>query len=106
MFAASWIALAVYWQWLVHSGGILGDMWAMLPGYQRLGEMDLPALWQELTNRFARVHVLAIPKNFLLDKFLFFCWIGRFSQVLLFCFMLGKLFSFVVSGRWRKVIFR
>jgi hypothetical protein len=100
LFAASWIALAVYWQWLVHSGGILGDMWAMLPGYQRLGEMDLPALWQELTNRFARVHVLAIPKIFFWINFYFFAGSGAFLKCCSFVLCLANYFLllYLVGG--------
>lgn len=72
VFAVGWIALAVYWQWLVHRDGIFGDMWDMLPGYQRLQQMDVAALWQELTARYAGVHVLAIPKLFFWLNFSFF----------------------------------
>lgn len=89
LFAAAWIALAVYWQWLVHRDGILGDMWDMLPGYRQLPEMGLPALWDELVSQYARVHVLAVPKLLFWLNFAFFAGSGALLKAVSFACCLG-----------------
>ena len=91
-FAAAWLLLAVYWQWLVHADGIFGEMWDTLPAYQLLGEMSLADIARELLRKYALVHIIALPKLGFWIDFHFFGASGRFTHaasflVLVLCFL-------------------
>ncbi|HQQ74291.1 MAG TPA: hypothetical protein PK031_03990 [Pseudomonadales bacterium] len=91
LFAAAWIMLAVYWQWLVHVDGIFGEMWDTLPAYQLLGEMSITEIARELLRKYALVHIIALPKLGFWIDFHFFGATGRFTHaasffVLILCF--------------------
>ncbi|HSC76562.1 MAG TPA: hypothetical protein VLB90_10045 [Pseudomonadales bacterium] len=79
-FSIGWIALAVYWQWLVHVDGIFGEMWDTLPAYQLLGEMSLADIARELLRKYALVHIIALPKLGFWIDFHFFGASGRFTH--------------------------
>ena len=92
LFAAAWIALAIYWQWLVHVDGIFGEMWDTLPAYQLLGEMSIADIVSELLRKYAFVHIIALPKLGFWIDFHFFGASGRFTHaasffVLVLCFL-------------------
>ncbi len=80
LFAAGWIALAVYWQWLVHSDGIFGEMWDTLPAFRELPAMSLADIGRELLRKYALVHILALPKLGFWADFAYFGASGRFTR--------------------------
>jgi hypothetical protein len=90
LFTGLWLFLSAYWQWLVHSNGILGDMWDILPGYQQLPVMGFGEFWHELTAQFAQVHVLAVPKLFFWINFAFFGGSGSFLKFFSFLFCIAN----------------
>lgn len=80
LFAAFWLVLAVYWQWLAHSDGIFGEMWDTLPAFRQLGELNAVQVAQELLRKYALVHILAVPKLGFWIDFEWFGASGRFIR--------------------------
>ncbi len=80
LFAAFWLALAIYWQWLAHSDGIFGEMWDTLPAFRGLGELGVIGIAQELLRKYALVHILAVPKLAFWIDFEWFGASGRFIR--------------------------
>lgn len=87
LFAAGWIALAVYWQWLVHSDGIFGEMWDTLPAFRELHLMSWADIARELLRKYALVHILALPKLGFWVDFAYFGASGRFTRAATFIAM-------------------
>lgn len=87
LFAVGWIALAVYWQWLVHSDGIFGEMWDTLPAFRELHTMSLADIGRELLRKYAHVHIIALPKLGFWIDFAFFGASGRFTRAVTFVSM-------------------
>lgn len=89
LFAAVWLMLALYWQWLAHADGIFGEMWDTLPAFQQLHGMTLQAMVEELLRKYAAVHILALPKLFFWLDFSAFGASGRFTRSCSFVVSLG-----------------
>ncbi len=87
LFAAAWMMLAVYWQWLEHQNGIFGEMWDTLPAYRLLGEMGAIDIARELLRKYAFVHILALPKLGFWIDFHFFGASGQFTRGSAFFFL-------------------
>jgi hypothetical protein len=80
LFAAFWISLAGYWQWLVHSDGIFGEMWDTLPAFRELHSMSFADIGSELLRKYAHVHIIALPKLGFWIDFQLFGASGRFTR--------------------------